>query len=806
MTEFSHPLAVQQKTIWLSQQLDPDKSLNVGGYIDIHAVVDSEVMVEAIRRAIAEASALLVNITFSYGQPRQYRRDLEFWTPSVTDYSLFADGESRARMSMDQLMRKSFDLEKDHLFRAELITISEDRSFLCFVSHHTVADGASCFLIGHRILQWYSALLSHTELERPKYLDIDDILAEIERYENSTEFQRDRDFWNGYIDRSVEPLRLERKPQPCDRVTIHRTISMPHDQLQSLSRMSVVLNLPLPAILTAAASLAYRAFAQTNDFYLQFPVANRVGPARWTPCMLSNVVPLRVTLDPNSRFSELCSTVVASMQSTQRHSKYPIANIRRDLGTADRDRDIFGPVVNVMPFLASVPIGNGRGTLLPLPENQISELSARFSYDLDGGTGGLIELVADSRVYGINDLEKYMNAIIACLEQVAADPAVRLADIQVLNPAERAQVLTDWNNTHTPIDTTTLVDLFHATVAATPEAVAVIDNATHHTYRQLDTRATTLARRLIETGVGPDHIVAVALDRSFDLIAAILAVLKAGGAYLPIDPTYPPERLAYILTDADPVAILTTHTIHPTLPYTPTKTILTDDIHDNSPNPGPDPHDHGNEQQPQQALRPSNLAYIIYTSGSTGTPKPVAVTHHNVVNLALHVWALDSSDRMLVHSSIAFDASTFEVWPALLGGGGVVVATGTGGDLQQLERLVAQHRVTAMFLTSPLLPVLADRLHTTNGSLTGLRQLMVGGDMFPSQAAQRILRALPSLRMINGYGPTEGTACNVSHLVDIDADVVSVPIGRPIANARVWVLDSWLRPVPVGVAGELYIA
>ncbi|WP_159851114.1 non-ribosomal peptide synthetase [Nocardia sp. CY41] len=807
-SSFAYPLTVQQEAVWLSQQLNPDKPFNIGGYLDIHGEVDPEAIIEAFRRAIAEAPTLLVNIKAGHGEPRQYRRELGSWKPAVTDYSLLVDGESRARTLTDQLVREPFDLEKGFLFRAELIKISEDRSFLCFVAHHVVADGASCMIIGHRVAQLYSAILGGAAVERPRYLDLEGVRDEIERYRDSAGFQRDRAFWSEYIDRTVEPLRPARQASPCDGPTIHHRMDMPSYRLRRLAEVSTALNVPLPAVLTAATSLAFRTFARTNDFYVQFPVANRVGRARWTPCLIANALPLRVTLEPDRRFSELCSDVAATIQLVLRHSKYDTTDIRRDLGATDKTGDLFGPAVNVIPFLASVPIGSGRAEFRPLPELPASELSIMFSYDVDQGTDALIGIAADSRLYSIDDLHKYMEAISSCLHQVVTDPAVRLADIEVMDPAERGRVLTEWNTTTAtiPVDPrTTMVDQFQAAVAAAPEAVAVIDGATSYTYRQLNTRANTLARTLIDTGVGPDRVVAVAVDRSFDLVAALLAVLKAGGAYLPIDPTYPTERLTYILTDADPTALLTTHTLHPLLPDTSIPTLHLDTTHTHDVTDldldTPDVTD----LERRAPLHPNHLAYVIYTSGSTGRPKPVATTHRNVVGLfaaTVPQFGFDATDVWAWVHSPAFDFSVWELWGGLLHGGSVVVVPReVSRSPLELWELLATHGVTVLNQTPSAFYI--DHLRVTGSH--AVDTIVFIGEALTPPVIERTRDVFPGIRVINGYGPTETTVYVTAHEVG-GGGVVSVPIGRPIGNARVWVLDSWLRPVPVGVAGELYIA
>ncbi|GAF50796.1 putative non-ribosomal peptide synthetase, partial [Rhodococcus wratislaviensis NBRC 100605] len=320
-----------------------------------------------------------------------------------------------------------------------------------------------------------------------------------------------------------------------------------------------------------------------------------------------------------------------------------------------------------------------------------------------------------------------------------------------------------------------------------------------------------LAHRLIGAGVGPEVLVAVALERSPELIVALLAVLEAGGGYLPIDPRYPSARTAFILADAAPLLILTDTPTARTLPDNDIPRILLDVI------PDEDRHDengHGegltlDDSDRTTSLRPGNTAYVMYTSGSTGTPKGVTIDHANVVNLALHGWPDGPGDRVLLHSSMAFDASAYELWPTLLGGGQLVVAPPGSLDLEVLERVASTPRVTSMFVTTPLFHLLSDASEHARGALDQPRQVVAAGDVLSPSAVRRVLARHPQVTVINAYGPTEATVCATAYSIPGSMTLegkVSVPIGVPIGNARTFVLGDGLIPVPVGVVGELYIA
>ncbi|MEV0505474.1 amino acid adenylation domain-containing protein, partial [Streptomyces spectabilis] len=296
-------------------------------------------------------------------------------------------------------------------------------------------------------------------------------------------------------------------------------------------------------------------------------------------------------------------------------------------------------------------------------------------------------------------------------------------------------------------------------------------------------------------GAGPDALVAVALPRSAELVVALLGVVKAGAGYVPIDPLYPSARLGLVLADAGPLLVLTDAATRHVLPSDVPGLLLLDEL-DLRTGPG---------QERPAALSPQHLAYVMHTSGSTGTPKGVGVTHRGVVRLALdRAYAGTGHERVLMHSTQAFDAATYELWVPLLNGGTIVVAPGDSPDPATLAAVIAEHRVTGLLVTAGLFQVVADELPE---AFTGVREVWAGGDVVPPAAVRRVLAACPGTAVVDAYGPTEATMAASAHRVRAAADVGAVvPIGRPLDGTRLYVLDAALRPVPTGVPGELYIA
>jgi aspartate racemase len=384
------------------------------------------------------------------------------------------------------------------------------------------------------------------------------------------------------------------------------------------------------------------------------------------------------------------------------------------------------------------------------------------------------------------------------LEGIAADPGPRLSALPLLTQGERRRLLVEWNATARAYPRDASVhQLFEAQADETPGAIAVVYGDERLTYHELDRRANRLAHHLRELGVGPEVRVGVALERSVELVVALLAVLKAGGAYLPLDPSYPARRLAFMLADGQCPVVVTEERLVERLDARDVCVVRLDADRRRIAAASP--------ERVASGVDADGLAYVSYTSGSTGSPKGVAVPHRAVARLVRGAsYARLAPDEVFLQlAPVSFDASTFEIWGALLSGARLAVAPASALSLAELGRTLREHHVTTLWLTAGLFCRMVDE---QLDDLRGVRQLLAGGDVLSVPHVGRVLRELPECRLINGYGPTETTTfacCYPAGPLSGSRD--SLPIGGPIANTRVYVLDLHLNPAPVGVPGELYI-
>ena len=385
------------------------------------------------------------------------------------------------------------------------------------------------------------------------------------------------------------------------------------------------------------------------------------------------------------------------------------------------------------------------------------------------------------------------------VEAVVADVDEAIGRIDLLGREERRRILEEWNETKGVKVQATLPELFEMQVERTPDAVAVVFEEQQLTYAALNERADGLAEYLIELGVGPEEVVAFSVPRSTDMIVSLLAIVKAGGAYLPLDADYPPSRLAWMVQDAGPKYVITNWETAQKLPDAGLQ-ILLDAGETVERLAESKPASAGRRMQESQ-----NVAYVMYTSGSSGRPKGVVVTNGGVVRLVCDgdYARLNSTRAILQLAPISFDASTFEIWGSLLNGGKLVLFRDAVPAMEDLERAIRSNGITTLWLTAGLFHSM---VNNRMAGLAGLEQLLAGGDVLGVSEVRRFLEGVEGCELINGYGPTEGTTFSCCHTIrHEDCELSSVPIGRPIAKTEVYVLDGRLEPVPVGVTGELYI-
>uniref|UniRef100_UPI0015F00121 non-ribosomal peptide synthetase n=1 Tax=Amycolatopsis pittospori TaxID=2749434 RepID=UPI0015F00121 len=428
------------------------------------------------------------------------------------------------------------------------------------------------------------------------------------------------------------------------------------------------------------------------------------------------------------------------------------------------------------------------------------EEAAHYPLTLVVTPAGAMELRLDYRpdLFESSAAEALMARLVRVLKQIVADPHVLLSRIEVLDPGERRQVVLEWNATTRPLPGMAMGALFEAQTERTPDAIAVVGDDAVLTYRELNERANRVAHRLLAAGVGQESLVGVVMRRSADLVAALLAVMKTGGAYVPLDRDHPVERLRAVVAEAALSAVLVDET-------TADHAVVTGGVLGDAEIVHlADALSEVDATNPGIPVSTENLAYVMYTSGSTGVPKGVAITHGNVASFVLdRSWREDITERVLMQANHAFDASTYELWVPLLRGGRLVIVP--PGEVDAIERgkLIAEQGVTNVHATAGLFRALAEQ---TPHIFAGVREVSTGGDVVSATAIRTLLETHPGMIVRTTYGPTENTSFTTQiPFTEAESVPAAVPIGFPLDNTQVYVLDEFMRPVPPGVTGELYV-
>jgi amino acid adenylation domain-containing protein len=511
------------------------------------------------------------------------------------------------------------------------------------------------------------------------------------------------------------------------------------------------------------------------------------------PGLYMNTLPVRVAVAATG-VADALTAVRSQLAALLTHEHAPLVLAQQASGIPAH-LPLFTTLLNFRHSRArdtSTPRAQGNDTGIKIVAASADRSNYPLTVSLDDlGTGLRLSIDAARPA----DPKQLCALLSTCLDNLAAAldtaPDTPLPAVQVLGEPERAQILTAWNATAAPLTARTVPELFEQQTARTPDAVAVVCANTRMSYAELNSRANQLARALRQHCAGREPVVAVLADRSPELVVALLAVLKSGAGYLPVHPGTPPERMAWMFADAG------------------VQVLLADRDQDRPGQvawlPIANGHRAGGDGTDLAVSRyPDQLAYIMYTSGSTGTPKGVAVRHRDVAAFAAdRSWAVEAHRRVLMHSAIAFDASTYELWVPLLSGGTMVVEPGEL-EVDSLRRVIAREQVSALFLTTSLFNLVAVERPET---FTGVQVVLTGGEPASAAGMRRVLAACPRTVLGNVYGPTETTTFATCSLVADPDQVQDVPpIGRPLDNTRVYVLDGWLAPAPPGVPGDLYIA
>ncbi|MFE0177215.1 non-ribosomal peptide synthase/polyketide synthase [Streptomyces sp. NPDC059002] len=803
-----HDLSGAQLGVWLAQQLEPASSrYNVGVCLEIEGPVDTERFPEAVRLVAAETESLRVRFDTDANGPFQVLTpdcDIPCHVLDMTDEQ---DPRAAAEAWMRHDLTTPLDLRRAPLFTHALIATGPARH-LCYIRyHHILLDGFGLMLYVRRLAEVYSALVAGEEYPTSTFGALEHLVGEDAAYRESAAFAADRAFWLEQFAEVTEPATLAGRSAPAAPTALRGSVPLSEERADLLTRAAESAGGPRSALLIAAMAAYVHRMTAAEDVVLALPVSARAGrTALSTPGMLANELPLRLRVTPGTTFAELVRQVSREVGQVLKHHRYRGEDLHRELGLSGGESGLVGPMVDILSYVRVPSFAGSEATIRPLSGGRVRDLIVTV---YGGPHGGMrVDFEANPRLYTQQETDAHQERFLRLLGALADDPDRPVSEPELLAPSEREAVLATWNDTAHEVSAATLPELFEWQAARTPNRPALTFEDTTLTYAELDARATRLARHLTLHGAGPERFVAVAVPRSVDLVVSLLAVLKTGAAYLPVDPDYPADRIAYMLQDASPALLLTSADVADLLPRTegvPHLVLGADTPGDCAAADGENPH-------PAAAARtcPPDLrhpAYVIYTSGSTGRPKGTVVSHGAIVN-RLHwmqdTYDLDESDRVLQKTPSGFDVSVWEFfWPLIVGATLVVARPEGHRDPVYLAELIRRERVTTLhFVPSMLHAFLRANPEPRQGAL---RRVFCSGEALPRELLAEF-QTTWNVPLHNLYGPTEAAVDVTYWDGSTEPTHGPVPIGRPVWNTRCYVLDAALRPVPPGVPGELYLA
>ena len=781
------PLSSSQQRLWLVQQLAPDDpSYTIPVAFRVRGPLDEAALERALTEIVRRHEVLRTTFAAADGAPVQRVGPV----PEEVLIRADAASEAEARRFMDAELRRPFDLETGPVFRARLWRTGPDERLLLFAVHHIAFDGWSSGVL----LRELAALYAGSPLPEPR-LQYADYAAWQREWMESGEMRAQLDFWRGRLG-GGEPEALELpadRPRPAVRTYrgSRERVLLPATLIDRLRRLADSEGMTLFMVLLAGFEALLHRYTGRDDLWIGTPVANRSRLE--TEDLLGffiNTLVLRTDLAGDPAFRTLLARVREVTLAAYDHQDLPFDRLVEELRP---ERSLgYQPLFQVLFALQNTPravVDPSGLELEPLPvHNGTSRFDLVVSLEegpKEGDTGFTAVIESSADLFDRPTVLRLAGHLAAVLESAAADPDRPLSQLGLMTGIERHQTLVEWNDSAAGYPREALVhELLEAQAARTPDVPALVLHGEALSYADFNRKANRIAHHLRRLGAAPESRVAILVERSFDVVAAIFGVLKSGAAYVPLDPGYPAERLAYILEDSRPVALVTRAGLVRDLPLPDGLRIVdVDEVE-------------GSDDNPRRVAVPENLAYAIYTSGSTGQPKGVLVPHRGVVSLAAMMAAefgLGPGSRILQLFSFGFDASMWDLLMALPVGGTLHVAPEEvrlpGAPL---ERLLREERIEVITLPPSLLSVLPA------AELPDVRIVTATGE---ACSAEVVAQWAPGRRFYNGYGPTETTVGTTMGLCIGDERVPS--IGRPFTNTRVYLLDRHGMPVPVGVPGEL---
>lgn len=786
-TQEYYNLSHNQKRIWLLQKLDPNMVVyNVSGTVPLEFEVDVDILRKSINALICRHEMLRAVFVELGGEPKQRILPKYEYYMEVIDLTEKEDFEDALITLIRELNKKPSDLSAVPPFEIKLFKCAKDKYKLYINIHHIITDGWSMPLIMNELMEIYQRYVKGLTIDlSAARFDYTDWIGEQEKWEKSEDFVRQSKYWQHEISKPLSVLNLpvdKQRPQMQTYNGGHVTIKLDKSRTENLKRLAKTLNVTLHMALMAQYFLLLNKITNDEDIIIGFPITGRDNKeVESIVGLFVNTLCIRVKFDELTTFKDLVLYVKEKCLRAYQNSKYPFELLVSDINP---ERDLSrNPIFStVFQFYNDISSGN----------DDVSAFDLCLYCREVGKENIEIRMEYNSDIFKKETIRRFTGYFKNLINKVSGNVEIALSEIDLLSDEDRYRILFDFNNTKTeyPNDKN-IHELFEEQARKTPDNIAIGFEDKFLTYKELNHKANQLARILRKKGVEPEDAVGIMLERSMDMVISILAVLKAGGAYLPLDPKYPHERICYILKESNTKLVISNLEVE--LDDGFEKICITDDLL------------YGEDCADLKSLcTPKSLAYIMYTSGSTGKPKGVMVEHRSVIRLVKNTNYIDlkEEDKLLLTGAIVFDATTFEIWGSLLNGMELyIVSEEVLLDVEKLYTTIDKLKINTMWLTSPLF----NQISTYKPEIfKNIKNLLVGGDKLSPKHINNVRRICKDINIINGYGPTENTTFSTCFSIDKDYED-EIPIGRPISNSTAYIVDKNLKLSPIGIIGELCV-
>jgi len=812
-------LSYGQQSLWYMHQTAPESAAyNVAFTGRIWSAIDVDALRLAFQGLVDRHQALRSTFVMKDGVPIQRIVGYREVRIHQVDGKGWADEEMHQRVK--EAYRKPFDLENGPMLRVHLFSRSQDEHILLVSLHHIAVDAWSMRILLEELQILYQANVEGGNANLAKLVvEYTDYVKWQEQRINGIEGDRMREYWREQLKGELPAVSIPSdRPRPAVQsfAGASRGFEIGVEETSALRKLAKREGMTLYMVLFAAFQILLFRYTGQEDIITGVPTFGRSRP-EYAGLVgdFINMLPLRVQVTGAVSFRELLGEVRKIILNGLEHQEYPFPRMVAEFGgKRDASRSpVFQISFDVMQVkgdeneLVELVYPKDEGVVvdfggIKMEAYEIRQQEGQFDLtmlmiELDNEISGTLKYNTD--LYDEATILQVIRHYKHLIDGIIANPEEQISRIAVLHEDERKQVLVDWNQTNIRYpEGVCLHEMFEAQVKKTPQRIAVVYEDQTITYTELNARANQLAHYLLSIGVKPDMFVGVCMDRSIEMVVAIYGILKAGGAYVPIDPSYPADRLKWMIIDSEIPVLLTQSHLRDILPPIETQIILLDSNWDQIATQI--------EENPPSTATPDNLAYIIYTSGSTGKPKGAMLHHRAVVNhiyWMIETFHLAEADNFLQKTPFSFDAATNEFHPPLAVGGKLVMAQPGGHqDGYYMVDVINQHQVTYLQLVPSLLQLLLE----TPGfeTCTSLSKIGCGGEAL-SMSLVRTFYEQHQSELYNFYGPTEAAVDTAYWLCDPNLDRMIAPIGRPVSNTQLYILDDYLQPVPIGVTGELHI-